>query len=304
MPALVVAEARFVERIAGVVANDARRTTFTVRTGSSLFALSGDDLSVLAAWSVDPRSRGLHATWPSKGFALESGPDSVVLRHQRGPAWSAVHPPWDGDFESGCTWFDAAGRPLAVVPSDDYDGCLVVALSRAHGRVVAEATIATAPAGIVPVHHRDGWVGLSVGEGQDAARVWWVRLGTDPARPALEVIDAGWDDAVLADVHPSGSLVVTAPHNTGPLMIRTFPDLQTVQRVAAPTAGTFWDLTACFAGKQLVARLSGEPQATVAVLGDGKLEPLDVGDGWLVPAAGRTWLTVEPGRIRRWRLAD
>jgi hypothetical protein len=306
MPALLVAEASFVERVGTVVANDARRTSFTVAVGSSLYALSGDDLSVLATWAVDPGSRGSHTSWPEKGFALESGPEAVVLRNQRGPLWRASHPPWGGDFESGCTWFDANRQPFAVVPTVDYDGCLVVALSRAAGLVVADTIIATAPAGIQPIHHRDGWVGLSVGEGQDAARAWWVRLaGPDPgaAPGALEVVDAGWDDQVLADVHPSGTLVVTAPHGTGPLVVRTFPELEVLKKVATPSADSFWDLTACFVGNRLVARLAG-PDVTVAVHGDGKLEPLAVGDGWLVPAAKRTWLTVDPDRIRRWRLAE
>jgi len=302
MPALLVAQADFRERIGKVVANDARRTSFTVHAGGALHALSGEALSLLATWSVDPRSRGSHASRPDKAFALESGPESVVLRHRQGPAWSAPHPPWGGDFESGCAWFDSAGRPLAVVPSADYDGCLVVALSRSVGRVVTDIPLATAPAGIEPVHHRDGWVGLSVGEGQDAARAWWVRLSDDDPG-ALDLLDAGWDDAVLADVHGSGKVVVTAPLGTGPLVIRTFPDLEPVQRVAAPTPDTFWNLGACFVGNQLVARLSGHPEVTVAVGGDGKLEALDVGTGRLVPAANRTWLTVDPNRIRRWRLA-
>ncbi len=302
MPALLVAEARFPERVGMVVANDARRTSFTVHAGGSLHALSGDDLSVLVTWSVAPGWRGGHASWPATKFALESGARSVVLRHPKGPAWTMLHPPWAGDFESGCTWFDGAGRPFAVVPTEYYDGCLVVALSRSSGQVVASAAITTAPAGIVPVHHRDGWVGLSVGEGQDAARVWWVRLSDD--RPGtLDVVDAGWHDAVLADVHPTGRLIVTVPQDTGPLAIRTFPDLRIVQRVASPGPDTFWDLAACFAGNHMVARLSGRPDVTVAVHGDGKLEVLDVGDGWLVPAAKRTWLTVEPDRIRRWRMA-
>ncbi|MDX6584609.1 MAG: hypothetical protein QOI10_3793 [Solirubrobacterales bacterium] len=303
MPAVLVAEARFGERVGMVVANDAWRRTFTVHAGDSLHAVSGSDLSILATWSVDAKSRGSHAAFPNKGFALVSDRDAVVLRHHAGPAWTTGHPPWAGDFESGCTWFDGTGRPMAVIPGPEYDGCLVVSLSRAAGRVVAEAAIDTAPAGIVPVHHRDGWVGLSVGEGQDAARVWWVRISDDdPA--ALDVIDAGWDDAALADVHHSGTVVVTVPHDTGPIVIRSFPDLEPRRRVAAPTADTFWDLSACFVGNQLVARLSGGLEATVAVRGDGKLERLDVGDGWLVPAAEQTWLTVEPGRIRRWRLVD
>ena len=303
MPALLVAEARFDERVGRVVANDARRTSFSVEAGGSLSALSGDDLSVLATWSVDAGSRGSHASWPEKGFALESGPESVVLRNQRGAAWTAPHPPWGGDFESGCTWFDSDARPFAVVPTVDYEGCLVVALSRAAGLVVADAAIATAPAGSQPVHHRDGWVGLSVGEGQEAARAWWVRMTGDDGS-GLEVIDSGWDDAVLADVHPSGKLVVTAPHGTGPLVIRTFPDLEVLKKVATPSTECFWDLTACFVGDRLVARLAGQPDVTVAVHGSGKLEPLDVGDGWLVPAAKGTWLTVDADRIRRWRLAE
>ncbi len=213
MPAVLVAEARFPERVGRVVPNDARRKSFTAQVGGSLHALAGGDLSVLATWTVDPKSRANHASWPDTRFALESGRRAVVLRHPNGPVWGLRHPPWEGDFEAGCTWFDHLGRPLAVVPTVDYDGCLIVALSRAAGRVVAEFPIATAPAGIRPVHHRDGWVGLSVGEGQDAARAWWVRLSDQP--PAtLEVIDAGWDDAVLTDVDPSGKLVVTAPHGT------------------------------------------------------------------------------------------
>jgi hypothetical protein len=301
MPALLVAEARFPERVGKVVANDARRTTFTVQAGISLHALSGADLKVLATWAVESRSRGTHASWPDKGFALESAPGAVVLRHRNGPAWRTGHPVWAGDFESGGAWFDHAGRPFAVVPGADYDGCVVVALSRAAGRVVAQAAIATAPAGIVPVHHRNGWVGLSVDEGKDAARAWWVRLGDD-ARPTLEMLDAGWDDNVLADVDPSGKLVVTVPHGTGPLVVRTFPDLEPLLRVAAPNADTFWNLDACFVGTRLVARLSGQPDVTVAVHRDGKLEVLAVGPGRLVSAAQHTWLTVEPDRIRRWRL--
>ncbi len=86
-------------------------------------------------------------------------------------------------------------------------------------------------------------------------------------------------------------------------MIWTFPDLEPLQRVATPNPDTFWDLSACFVGQHLVARLSGQPDVTVAVHRDGKLEVLTVGDGWLVPAGKASWLTVEPDRIRRWRLA-
>ncbi|MEA2687111.1 MAG: hypothetical protein QOE93_2306, partial [Actinomycetota bacterium] len=268
MPVALVAEARFPEPVTTVVANDAGRTTFTVQAGASLHALSGADLSVLATWPVDPRSGATHASWPDREFALESGLSDVVLRHPTGPAWTMAHSPWAGDFESGCTWFDGEGRPFAVVPSADYDCCLVVALSRAAGEIMAEAELETAPAAIVPVHHRDGWTGLSVSEGQDAARAWWVRLAEDDPG-VLELIDPGWDDVVLGDVHRSGKVVVTVPHGVGPLVIWTFPDLEPVKRIASPTVDTFWDLQACFVGDQLVARLGGRPELTVAVHQDG-----------------------------------
>lgn len=62
-----------------------------------------------------------------------------------------------------------------VVPAGSYDHCLVVCLDLDSGEPLAEAQIDAAPAGISPVHHPDGWVGLSEGEGQDAVRAWWVR---------------------------------------------------------------------------------------------------------------------------------
>ncbi len=302
MPAVLVAEARFPAPVGRVAANDARRTSFTVQVGGSLHALSGSDLSTVATWTIDPHSDASHASVPDKGFALESGTQGVVLRHANGPVWGVRHPPWTDDYQSGCTWFDDEGRPFAVVPTSDYDGCLVVALSRRTGRIVADAPIGIAPGAIQPIHHRDGWVGLSASEGQHSARAWWVRLSDDePSK--LDVVDPGWDDALLTDVDPSGKLVVTAPLGTGPLVIWTFPELEVLKRVAAPNPHTFWNLNACFVGQHLVARLSGQPDVTVAVHRDGKLEVLNVGDGNLVPAAKRSWLTVEPHRIRRWRLA-
>jgi alcohol dehydrogenase, propanol-preferring len=77
-----------------------------------------------------------------------------------------------------------------------------------------------------PCHHCDGWVGLSEGEGQDAARAWWVWPAVDPAAGGLEVIDAGWFDWVLADVNPSGTRVLTTPHVSGPLLVMCRSDYQ------------------------------------------------------------------------------
>jgi hypothetical protein len=52
---------------------------------------------------------------------------------------------------------------------------------------LAEALTEATPAGIVPVHHPDGRVGLDEGDGQAATRAWWGRSANpvDARRPGL-----------------------------------------------------------------------------------------------------------------------
>jgi putative transposase of IS4/5 family DUF4096 len=122
-------------------------------------------------------------------------------------------PPGPGGVEAGCTWFGAAGEPYAVIPAATYDHCLVPRFDLESGAPLGEVAIRAAPAGIEPVHHPGGWVGLSEGEGQDAARAWWVRSAASPAGPSrIEVRDAGWDHWVLSDVDHSGGIIITTPH--------------------------------------------------------------------------------------------
>lgn len=86
---------------------------------------------------------------------------------------------------------------------------------------MGQTPIEAAPAGISPVHHPDGWVGLSEGEGQDAVRARWIRPHGQPAGQIhLDVIEAGWDDWVLSDVDPSGTRIITTPRRSGPLLVR------------------------------------------------------------------------------------
>jgi hypothetical protein len=233
-----LAETAF-NKIGVVVANDSPRSSFTVTAGDSLLAVD-QDLRVVGRW-VSP-GRGSHATWPGRGLALISAPDDVRLLDSAGQVrWRYPHAPWSRSFESGCTWFDASGQPCAVVPDDSYQHCLVLRLDLDSGRLRAAAQIEAAPAGISPVHHPDGWVGLSEGEGQDAVRAWWVQraagLGADRH---LEVLDAGWDDWVLCDVEPSGAKIITTPHGSGPLLVRSFPGLEITRSVDPPeeTTGT------------------------------------------------------------------
>jgi hypothetical protein len=126
-------------------------------------------------------------------------------------------------------------------------------LVRLTTQVLAEAPIAAAPAGIDPVHHPDGWVGLSEGEGQDAVKAWWVRSREDSSgAAALDVLDAGWDDWVLADTDPAGTRIITLPHDTGPLLVRSFPSLDVIQSFDLPEDHG-WGFGACFAGDLILA---------------------------------------------------
>jgi hypothetical protein len=227
------------DKIGVLGANDGARSSFTAWAGDSLIALD-PHLNVLGQWRTDRQPHGHHATSPDRGLALISGPDEIRLLDHAGRArWRYPHPPWNprSAFESGCAWFDEAGQPYAVVPAASYDHCRVLRLELDSGQLLAEARIEARPAGIVPVHHPDGWIGLSEGEGQDAARAWWVRSARQPCgQVRLEVLDGGWDDWILADVDPAGTEVITTPHMglSSALVVRSFPGLEIVRSVDPP----------------------------------------------------------------------
>jgi hypothetical protein len=284
-----------------VTSNDSARSSFTVLSGDRLLALDAG-LNVLAEWPAGSQHRADHATDPARGLALISAAGEVRLVDRAGRAlWRHEHEPWSGDFERGCAWFDHAGDPYAVVlPPDDYDGCMVRRFDLASGKVLAEAPIEAAPAGIHPVHQAGGWTGLSEGEGQDAARAWWVR--PRPGTPEFDLIDAGWDEYILADADPGGTRILTLPHgSTGPLLVRAFPALDIIGSFDPPD-GCDWDFSACFAGELLIAPVTGgaAPGRLVAI-DCSATHDLGESGGWLVPAADSTWLTVTPTTIRRCR---
>src|SRR6266568_165871 len=283
-----------------VVANDPRRLSFSMVAGGKLHAISGADLTTLHTWPLDDVSSGWHATSPDQGVALVSGVQRVSLLEGDGAMrWSYRHIPWSGSRESGCTWFDEGGRPFAIIPGADKETCRIVHFDLVTGRPVAEATVIAEPAGIDPIQQPGGWVGLSEGEGQDAAKAWWVRVA-DKSGGRLDLLDAGWDDQVLVDVNSAGTRIITTPHGGvgRPLTVRSFPELAVIREVPPPGPDQPWDFVACFVGSNLVGNLLGDEEQTVAIDPTGRIEPLDVGEGWLVPAAD-SWLTVERTRIRK-----
>lgn len=291
----ILAEIALDGKVSFVSPSDAARSSFTARVGDSLMALN-PDLDVLGQWPVDPQHRGYHATCPDRRLALISGPDEVrLLDHTGRVRWRYPHPPWDRrrGFESGCTWFAGAGQPYAVVPAASYDHCLVVCLDLDSGQPLGDAPIQAQPAGIIPVHHPDGWVGLSEGEGQDAARAWWVRSASrSPGQVRIQVLDGGWSDWVLSDVDRSGSKIITTPHLGGPLLVRSFPSLEIVRSIDPPEEES-WDFTAFFAGDMIVNALLKDEERFVAIGLNGRIADLDEQEAmYLTPATHDTWLAV------------
>jgi hypothetical protein len=288
-----------------VSANDHRRRSLTVAADGRLHIVKAEDLSIVHTWPLEDSAEGWHSTRLDQRIALISDRDRVTLLETAGTArWSFGHAPWSGARESGCAWFDERGRAFAVVPAQDDARCSIVQLDLVTGTPVAEVSVAAQPAGIRPiVRHPDGWVGLSEGEGQDAARAWWVRVADDGGGP-MELLEAGWDDVILADVGAAGQQILTTPHGgAGPLTVRSFPDFTVLRQIASPGPDQSWSEIACFVGRHIVARLTDDNETTVAIGPDDRIMPIDVDEGWLVPGAD-SWLTVGRTRLGRWSLAS
>jgi len=296
------------DRLGILSAADPERTFFVASEDARLHLLRGETLEIAHSWPLPTEFRGWHAASPMGPTALLSGPDAVTMLEPDGKVrWTTKHTPWSDARESGCAWFDEAGRAFAVIPDPQSEFCLVVHLDTRTGRVLAQHGIAGEPAGITPLPQRS-WVGLSEGEGQDAARAWWVRLAPNGE---LEVRDAGWDHEVLTDCDPAGGRILTAPHgDTVSLRVRSFPELRVLRRLDEPSEASFWDHTACFAGEYTVAQLLGDGDRLVAVDAQGVITTLDAGpgfgpgDGYVVGASDGTWLTGGRNEIARWSLID
>src|SRR5262245_37687832 len=86
-----------------------------VESGNDLLALD-QDLNVIGRWPLLP-GPGSHASSPRRGLALMSDAQEVRLLGEDGRTlWAYAHTAWRGG--SGCTWFDSAGQPHAVIASD------------------------------------------------------------------------------------------------------------------------------------------------------------------------------------------
>jgi hypothetical protein len=214
--------------------------------------------------------------------------------------WRYAHPPWgQGSFESGCAWFDEAGRAFAVVPAAGYEGCTVLQLSARDGTPTAQAALPCAPAGIEVIHQTAGWAGLSVGEGQDGAYAWWARA----AGSTLELISLDRSDEVLFDASPTAEEVLLTPHDSGPITVRRFPSLEAVRMIAAPD-GYDWDFYACFCGELIIARAHAieneDDEVLLATDAGDHISVLARTERPIIPGPDRSWLLSESSSLERW----
>jgi hypothetical protein len=299
-----IAQIAFDGNVRFLGASDAARSSYSAQVGDSLIALSRD-LEVLGQWPVDPHHHGHHATYPDKGLALISGPGEVCLLDSTGQVrWRHPHPPWKGAFESGCTWFDADGQPHAIVPDASSSHCLVTCLDLHSGQPLAISPVRARPAGIEPIHHPDGWVGLSEGEGQDATQAWWVRSAHQPSgQVGIEVLDGGWKSWIFVDVDASGSKIITTSHlGDGPLAVRSFPSLEIVRSIEPPVPKS-WIETAFFAGDMIVAGLGAHEDRFVAINERGRIMELNQpAADYLRSADHDAWMAISQTVIRRCRM--
>ena len=142
--------------------------------------------------------------------------------------------------------------------------------------------------------------------GTSRSQAWWVHSASRiPGRTGVEVIAGGWRDWILTDVGPSGSEIITVPHDYhGPLLVRSFPSLEVVRSVEPPS-GEHWDCDAFFAGDMIVSTLRGEEDRVVAINRRGKIEDLDQPEAlYIFPADHGTWLEIGRTTVRRRGIVD
>jgi hypothetical protein len=276
----------------------------------------GDDLRERARFLLPSAWSGFHWVTPDLAAVAISERDSVLLADRDGRVvWHFEHHPWGGsDSESGCCWISADGRQVwATVPRDDGPDLWLV-LDAADGRLLASNELQCWAAGSHPVPYPNGRdVGLSVGEGQDGAEVYWGRW--DGSRFAVSRLDSR--SRVLVDVRPSGEQYLTTPHSNadGFVAVHEFPSGRVLARLLAKDVlpeGDWFDYAAGYVRDETIIVGSAEQEihllldaGTLAVLGQ-----IQYPDGHVKgspTASGRgTWLTSDyaSGRHEWWRLAE
>jgi len=286
-----------------------------VQTPGPDVVVAGEDLVELVRFPLPSGWRASHWVAPDLHFAAVSERDRVLAIDRRGRVlWQYAHHPWGGSqSESGSCWVSVDGKqvwataPTAVGP----DHWLV--LDASSGRMLGAGELQTMAAGSNPVPHPDGrHVGLSVGEGQDGAEIYWGHWDHD------RLVVARLDDRsrVLMDVLPSGGQYLTTPHSDsdGSVRVHEFPSGRVCARLArsAVLEEDGFDYSAGYVSEHVVLVGSMEKQVHLLLASDtlaliGRVEyPPGHSKECITPTGRGTWLTSDyvSGRHELWRLAE
>ncbi|MDO5286943.1 MAG: hypothetical protein Q4G45_09025 [Actinomycetia bacterium] len=274
---------------------DAGRTM--VHAGNQLLLLDSNP-HILASWPLPDDVVGIADADPMTDTVIFGHSAAVVLQQHGEEVWRLPHAEWGGDFESAGAWL-RSGHAWTIVPDDLHEKCELVRLRPLTGEVTGVAEIDAAPSGIELVPFPDGWLGIGLGEGQDAARAWFLKTDEDE----LTLREAPWDDRILSDVHASGRWIVTTPQTgDGPIQVLSWPDLEPVWEITVPAIPeSCWLESAVFVGDDLVAAFVPGDREEGECLRIPPHDPITKVAGEIWPAPGGTdyWLEYDGTRLTR-----
>jgi hypothetical protein len=101
-----------------------------------------------------------------------------------------------------------------------------------------------------------------------------------------------------------GTRILTTPHETGAIKIRSFPRLEILREIQPPPAHE-WDFYACFAGAWVIARAHDDDSVNeilVAIDPVDRITTLTRTEAPIFPGPGGCWISTGSRGIARWRL--
>lgn len=308
LEALQIAEADFGAR---AFANRLPEVGWLVTSGAGALSVVDERLVEVARFNRRSTWRGHHWVTPDLERAVLSERDRVsMIDAAGGEVWTTTHHPWgDRGSETGSCWISNDGRHVwATVPSADGPDEWWV-LDAGDGRVLGKAPLSCYAAGSHPISHPDGrHVGLSVGEGQDGADVYWAWWEGEPRVTRLNA-----RDRVLCAVRPNGRDFLATPHGCGSkaITVHVFPGGEVRARLdpnGILEDGDWFDFQAGYVTNDVVLVGSVEGERHFALAAD-TLAPVDevayptnAAKGGISTSGRGTWLTADylTGRHQLW----
>ncbi|MGV8848185.1 MAG: hypothetical protein ACOH16_01445 [Propionibacteriaceae bacterium] len=273
-----------------------RRAGWTFIHAGCELALLGADLDPLGSWRLPVGVVGLADADPITDTVIyDAGPEIVLQRHGT-TRWRMPHAGWGPDH-SGGSWL-GGGYAWAVLPSDDGSTAELVRMNLSTGAVTGTASLGSVPLGIELVQGPDGWLGIGLGDDR-GARAWFLRM--DGA--AIELREAPWRNRVLTDVHASGKFLLTTPQGgSGPLQVLSWPELEPVWSIEAPSMpDSSWLECAVFVGDDLVAAYDpgdSDVGECVRIPPNRKMAKVG-GESWPAPGGTGFWIEYDGERLIR-----